>query len=44
MYAPMKYVEKALSIAANGAWLAFSRLNRIRHVRRSRRSGRTCRC
>jgi uncharacterized radical SAM superfamily Fe-S cluster-containing enzyme len=29
MHAPIKYVEKGLSIAANGAWLVFSRLNRI---------------
>ncbi|MGH9204073.1 MAG: radical SAM protein, partial [Vicinamibacterales bacterium] len=30
MHAPIKYVEKGLSIAANGAWHVFSRLNRIR--------------
>ena len=30
MHAPVKYFEKALSIAANGAWFVFSRLNRIR--------------
>jgi uncharacterized radical SAM superfamily Fe-S cluster-containing enzyme len=29
MHAPIKYVEKGLSIAANGAWQVFSRLNRI---------------
>ncbi|MEZ5292635.1 MAG: radical SAM protein [Vicinamibacterales bacterium] len=29
MHAPVKYVEKGLSIAANGAWAVFSRLNRI---------------
>ena len=29
MHAPAKYVEKGLSIAANGAWALFSRLNRI---------------
>ncbi|MEW6322041.1 MAG: radical SAM protein [Acidobacteriota bacterium] len=29
MHAPMKYVEKGLSVAANGAWQVFSRLNRI---------------
>ncbi len=27
---PVKYVEKALSLAANGAWHVFERLNRIR--------------
>jgi 7,8-dihydro-6-hydroxymethylpterin dimethyltransferase len=30
MHAPAKYVEKGLSIAANGAWTVFSRLNRLR--------------
>jgi 7,8-dihydro-6-hydroxymethylpterin dimethyltransferase len=30
MHAPMKYVEKGLSIAANGLWHAFSAANRIR--------------
>lgn len=30
MHKPIKYVEKALSIAANGAWLVFNRLNQIR--------------
>ena len=29
MHAPIKYAEKALSIAANGAWQVFSRLNQI---------------
>jgi tetraether lipid synthase len=29
MRTPVKYFEKALSIAANGAWFFFSRLNRI---------------
>src|SRR5438270_732940 len=29
MHKPVKYVEKALSIAANGAWLVYERLNRI---------------
>ncbi|MGE0814431.1 MAG: radical SAM protein [Vicinamibacterales bacterium] len=29
MHAPVKYVEKGLSLAANGAWAVFSRLNRI---------------
>ena len=29
MHAPIKYAEKALSIAANGAWQVFSRLNAI---------------
>ncbi|HEY9430228.1 MAG TPA: radical SAM protein [Blastocatellia bacterium] len=30
MHTPLKYFEKALSVAANGAWFVFSRLNRIR--------------
>jgi uncharacterized radical SAM superfamily Fe-S cluster-containing enzyme len=30
MHAPIKYVEKGLAIAANGAWQVFSRLNRIK--------------
>jgi len=30
MYSPIKYVEKGLSVAANGAWAVFSRANRIR--------------
>src|SRR5919198_855914 len=29
MHRPVKYVEKALSVTANGAWLVFERLNRI---------------
>ena len=29
MHAPIKYAEKGLSIAANGAWQVFSRLNKI---------------
>jgi uncharacterized radical SAM superfamily Fe-S cluster-containing enzyme len=29
MHAPMKYVEKGLAVAANGAWHVFSRLNAI---------------
>jgi hypothetical protein len=29
MHAPMKYVEKRLTLAASGAWVVFSRLNRI---------------
>jgi uncharacterized radical SAM superfamily Fe-S cluster-containing enzyme len=29
MHPPIKYVEKGLSIAANGAWQVFSRLNKI---------------
>jgi tetraether lipid synthase len=29
MHAPIKYAEKALSVAANGAWHVFSRLNAI---------------
>src|SRR6059036_1630550 len=30
MHAPIKYVEKGLSIAANGAWVVFNGLNQIR--------------
>jgi uncharacterized radical SAM superfamily Fe-S cluster-containing enzyme len=30
MHAPIKYVEKGLAIAAEGAWQVFSRVNRIR--------------
>ena len=30
MHAPMKYVEKGLSIAANGVWQVFSAGNKIR--------------
>ena len=29
MHAPIKYVEKGLSIAANGAWVVFNDLNKI---------------
>jgi uncharacterized radical SAM superfamily Fe-S cluster-containing enzyme len=29
MHAPMKYVEKGLSIAANGAWQVFSTVNKV---------------
>src|SRR5687767_14092226 len=29
MHAPMKFVEKGMSIAANGAWQVFSTLNQI---------------
>src|SRR5215471_18190565 len=29
MHAPIKYFEKGLSIAANGAWVVFSNLNKI---------------
>jgi uncharacterized radical SAM superfamily Fe-S cluster-containing enzyme len=29
MHAPIKYVEKGLAVAANGAWQVFSRLNKI---------------
>jgi hypothetical protein len=29
MHAPMKYVEKGLSLAANGAWQVFSTVNKI---------------
>jgi uncharacterized radical SAM superfamily Fe-S cluster-containing enzyme len=30
MHKPIKYIEKALSIAANGVWVVFDRLNQIR--------------
>src|SRR5438876_10769613 len=30
MHAPIKYFEKGLSIAANGAWVVFNNLNKIR--------------
>jgi uncharacterized radical SAM superfamily Fe-S cluster-containing enzyme len=30
MHAPIKYAEKGLSVAANGLWQVFSRLNKIR--------------
>ena len=30
MHRPIKYVEKGLSVAANGAWTVFSRVNKIR--------------
>ena len=30
MHAPMKYVEKGLSIAANGVWQLFSTANKIK--------------
>ena len=29
MHAPIKYVEKGLAFAANGAWQVFSRINKI---------------
>jgi 7,8-dihydro-6-hydroxymethylpterin dimethyltransferase len=29
MHKPIKYVEKAITVAANGAWFVFDRLNRI---------------
>jgi 7,8-dihydro-6-hydroxymethylpterin dimethyltransferase len=29
MHKPIKYVEKAITVAANGAWFVFERLNRI---------------
>jgi len=29
MYSPIKYVEKGLSVAANGVWTAFNAVNRI---------------
>ena len=30
MHAPIKYVEKGLALAANGAWVIFSNLNKIK--------------
>src|SRR5215475_12652419 len=30
MHKPIKYVEKAVTIGAKGAWVVFDRLNRIR--------------
>ena len=30
MHAPIKYVEKGLTIAAKGAWVVFDALNTIR--------------
>ena len=30
MHAPIKYFEKGLSIAANGAWVVFNGLNKIK--------------
>ena len=30
MHAPIRYFEKGLAIAANGAWVVFSNLNKIR--------------
>ena len=30
MHAPIKYFEKGLAIAANGAWVVFSNLNKIK--------------
>jgi uncharacterized radical SAM superfamily Fe-S cluster-containing enzyme len=30
MHAPIKYFEKGLSLAANGAWVVFSNLNKIK--------------
>ena len=29
MHAPLKYVEKGLAVAANGAWVVFNNLNKI---------------
>ena len=29
MHAPIKYVEKGLAVAANGAWVVFNNLNKI---------------
>src|SRR5256885_16370205 len=33
MHAPAKYLEKGLSLAANGVWLLFSRINKFRPAR-----------
>ena len=30
MHAPIKYVEKGLAVAANGAWVVFNSLNKIK--------------
>ena len=30
MHRPVKYVEKGLSVAANGAWVVFNTLNKIK--------------
>ena len=30
MHKPIKYVEKAVTVAAKGAWAVFERLNRIK--------------
>ena len=30
MHKPIKYVEKAVTVAATGAWAVFERLNRVR--------------
>ena len=30
MRKPIKYVEKAVTVAAKGAWVVFDRLNRIK--------------
>jgi hypothetical protein len=30
MHKPVKYVEKAVTVAAKGAWVVFDRLNRIK--------------
>src|SRR5437867_7657611 len=32
MHAPIKYFEKGLSIAANGAWVVFDRVNQIKQT------------
>ncbi len=29
MHKPIKYVEKAVTVAATGAWTVFERLNRV---------------
>ena len=30
MHKPVKYVEKAVTVAATGAWAVFERLNRVK--------------
>ena len=44
MHKPIKYVEKAVTVAAGAAWVVFDKLNQINRTRRSPRSGPTSRC
>ena len=39
MHKPIKYAEKGLSLAANGAWTVFNGLNKIKQRPCSRRRG-----